>query len=494
MKTFLFTFLILLNGTTLTAQTVFDFNANCVKAYHDVISLKLAPAQALLNAEKQRNPNNLVPSFVENYIDFFTLFLNEDPNERKKRIDNWDTRLALMDEAPDDSPLKLFSKAIINLQWAVIEIKFGNRWAAGWAFRDAFKLARENQQKFPRFTPNLMITGPMQMAAATVPKGYKWLSNLLGIKGTMEQGRSYLQQFISSKDSWAQLFMEEGIFYSCYMQFYLLNQQDEALQFIRSQQLDIVNNHLFTYMAANLYLNNKQSNLTKSIVAGRNINPDYIVTGIWDFEMGFAKLYHLEPDASIYFERFLGNFKGSFYVKDAWMKLGMHYLLQNNKSQYERCLKNAISQGSTNTDADKRALKEALSGKVPNLVLLRARLLNDGGYHREALAMLAGKSSNDFQKPEEKLEFMYRVGRIYDDLDKYDDAMQAYQATINFGKNRTEYFAARAALQIGLIWEKKGNKAKAIEFYQQCIDMDNHDFKDSLDQKAKAGIARCGGG
>ncbi len=176
------------------------------------------------------------------------------------------------------------------------------------------------------------------------------------------------------------------------------------------------------------------------------------------------------------------------------MKLGMHYLLQNNKSQYERCLKNAISQGSTNTDADKRALKEALSGKVPNLVLLRARLLNDGGYHREALAMLAGKSSNDFQKPEEKLEFMYRVGRIYDDLDKYDDAMQAYQATINFGKNRTEYFAARAALQIGLIWEKKGNKAKAIEFYQQCIDMDNHDFKDSLDQKAKAGIARCGGG
>lgn len=475
------------------AAQVFDWNANCTKAYHDAISLKLAKAQSAINLEKQRNPSNLVPAFIENYIDFFILFLNENPQDRKARIGNWQKRLDLMDEAPDSSPFKLFSKAIINLEWAVVEIKFGNRWAAGWAFRDAFKLARENQQKFPSFTPNLMVTGPMQMVAATIPKNYRWLSNLLGIKGTMEQGRNNLKQFMNSRDAWTILFMEEGIFYQCYMQFYLLNQPDEALRFITSRQLDVENNQLFTYMAANLYLNNKQSSQCKAVVLGRNMSSEYLATSIWDFELAFAKLYHLEPDAGAYFERFLGNFKGSFYVKDAWSKLAMHYLLQNNIPQYNRCIANVISKGSTINDADKRALREAKSGKIPNILLLKARLLSDGGYHREALLVLAGKSSADFNKEDEKLEFMYRVGRIYDDLDKYEEALKAYQSTINFGKNRTEYFAARAALQTGLIYEKLGNIARAISYYQQCIDMDDHDFKDSLDQKAKAGLQRCKG-
>jgi tetratricopeptide (TPR) repeat protein len=246
-------------------------------------------------------------------------------------------------------------------------------------------------------------------------------------------------------------------------------------------------------MAANLYLNNKQSSQCKAVVLGRNRSPEYLATGIWDFEMAFAKLYHLEPDANIYFERFLNNFKGNFYVKDAWLKLAIHYLLQDNRTQYNRCIANVISKGSTLNDADKRALKEAKSGRIPNLLLLKSRLLNDGGYHREALNILAGKTSNDFEREEDKLEFMYRVGRIYDDLGKEEEALNAYRATINFGKNRTEYFAARAALQTALIYENQGNLSKAILYYQQCLDMDDHDFKDSLDQKAKAGLSRCKG-
>ena len=230
---------------------------------------------------------------------------------------------------------------------------------------------------------------------------------------------------------------------------------------------------------------------SKAIVEGRNKSPEYLQTSIWDFELAYAKLYHLDADAGVYFERFLSNFKGSIYVKDAWLKLGLHYLLQNNMQQYKRCLQNVTKYGGTLTDADKRALREAQSKKTPNIILLKARLLSDGGYHREALVLLAGLSSNNFDKDEEKLEFMYRVARIYDDLHRDEEAMKAYQSTINFGRYRTEYFAARAALQMGMLYENQGNKPKALEYYRQCIDMKDHDFKDALDQKAKAGISRC---
>ena len=74
-----------------------------------------------------------------------------------------------------------------------------------------------------------------------------------------------------------------------------------------------------------------------------------------------------------------------------------------------------------------------------------------------------------------------------------DSAINAYLTSIKLGEKRKEYFAARAALQIGYIYEKQGQKSTAIAYFQTCLDMDDHDYKDSLDQRAKSGIARCKG-
>ncbi|KAF0243058.1 MAG: hypothetical protein FD183_149 [Chitinophagaceae bacterium] len=126
-------------------------------------------------------------------------------------------------------------------------------------------------------------------------------------------------------------------------------------------------------------------------------------------------------------------------------------------------------------------------------MLLKARLLNDGGYHTEAYKLLAGKTEYDFEKEADKLEFAYRAARIYDDLGKTDEAIKAYLITIRIGSNRKEYFAARAAVQIAQIYEARGQKSLAIQYYQKCLEMEDHDYKDSLDQRAKSGIARCKG-
>jgi tetratricopeptide (TPR) repeat protein len=226
----------------------------------------------------------------------------------------------------------------------------------------------------------------------------------------------------------------------------------------------------------------------------RNKSDEYLKVSIWDFELGFTKLYHLETqDAARSLEIFVNNFKGKFYVKDAYQKLSWCYYLQGSQAKAEETRKNILKKGATDTDADKQALKDAKSGKWPNVLLLKARLLSDGGYSNDAAALLHGKTEDDFSKEEEKLEFAYRVARIYDDLGREEDAIRNYQIAIRLGETRKEYFAARAALQIGQIYEKRGQKALAITWYQRCLDMDDHEYKDSLDQRAKSGIARCKG-
>ena len=55
----------------------YDYNKNCQQAYQAIFKLKFAAGKALLETEKKANPNNLMPFFIEDYIDFFTLYIGE---------------------------------------------------------------------------------------------------------------------------------------------------------------------------------------------------------------------------------------------------------------------------------------------------------------------------------------------------------------------------------------------------------------------------------
>ncbi len=494
MKKIVFLFLLAIFHSGAYAEKVYEFNSTCQQAYGEITELKLNNGIALIEKAKKENPDNLIPYVLESYVDFFTLFFNEDPAEYKIRKERFEQRISLLKKGPESSPFYLFCLGAVYLQKAAVAVKFGEMWTAGFNFKHGYALIKENKKAFPTFTPNDLIYGGLRAIIGTIPKGYQWLASLFGIKGSITEGMKTIKGFVYSKDPWAKLMNNESSFFYCYLLFYIENKKEEAIQFIQDRKLDVVNNHLFAYMAANLGINNKQTEYAKNVMLNKSKSPEYLQTGVWDFEMGFVKLYHAETAEAIqYFERFLANFKGKFYVKDVYQKLSWCYYLQGNTAAAQAARNNVLKKGSTDADADQQALKEAKSGKWPNPVLLKARMMNDGGYDKEALELLSGKTVESFGKEEEKLEFEYRLARINDDLGKGDEAIQYYLEAIRLGESRTEYYAARAAWQIGQIYEKRGEKAKAMVFYNRCLDMDDHDYKNSLDQKAKSGIARCKG-
>jgi len=489
---FLFCFCILISSY---ADKVYNFDATCQQAYKEITSLRLANGQKLTALARQQNPDNLIPAFLDSYADFFVLFFNEDPAEFKIRKPHFDEYLNSLEDGPDSSPFYNYCRSVVLIQEACVEIKFGERWAAGWDFRKAFSLIKDNRKKFPSFVPNNMIYGPMLVVAGTIPDGYKWLAGLFGIKGSISNGMALMQTVINSNDVYAKLFSTEAIFYYSYIMFYIQNQPEQVFQLINQKKLDLVNNHLMAYMAANLAINNKMNEYARSIIQNRNNSSAYMQTPIWNFELAYVQLRHLElADATKNFEYFISHFKGKFYVKDACEKLSWCYYLQGNITAANNIRQLVLKKGSTETDADKQAYKDAKSGEWPNIILLKARVLNDGGYNEQAITLLQNKNANDFTDAADQLEFTYRTGRIYDDMHKDDAAIKSYLSAISLGENSTEYYASRAALQIGMIYEKQGNKTMAIQYYKKCLAMQDHDYKDSMDQKAKSGIARCSGG
>ncbi len=494
MKSILLISSLLLVSFCVNSQKVFDFNSTCIQSYQEITKLKIKSGKQLAERAKQQNQENLIPLLLESNADFYILILNENPADYKLLYPIFQIRLNQLQEGPKSSPFYLYSQAIIRIQRAAISVKFGNLWDAGWEFRKAYLLLKENKKLFSSFTPNDFMYGLLESLIATVPKGYKWIANLLGMKGSLHDGMQKVRNFTNSNDQWAKLFFNESSIIYPYLLFIIENKNEEALNFILQKKLDLINNHMHAFMASNLALKNKDVEYSKSIIQNRNLSDEYLKLSLWDFEMGYAQLYHLDyTSARNYFELFTQNFKGNFYVKDVYQKISWCYYLQGNMKQAEYARKQVLKRGSTESDADKKALKDAKANFWPNQLLLKARLLSDGGFHVEAFKLLAGKSEQNFDKEEEKLEFAYRSARIYDDLGKKDDAIHNYLITIRIGINRKEYFAARAALQIAQIYEERGEKNLAIDYYQKCLEMEDHEYKDSLDQRAKSGIARCKG-
>lgn len=474
-------------------QKHFDFNPGCRRAYRAIVQLRLDEGGQLLAAEKKRDPDNLIPFFLDNYIDFFRLFFNEDAAEYSAAKARLDQRLESMNEGPENSPFSLFTRSVIHFQWAAIKIKMGSSLDAGLEFRRSFLESQDCRQKFPDFGPALMVSGAMHVVAGTIPDGYRWLSNLLGIRGSVKEGMGELDQFLGMNDEWSELYRDEANFYYLYLQFYILNKHEQVFAYIRQHNLDVRNNYLYAYLYANLCINDQQSALAERIIDGRSHAPGYLDMPVWDLEMGYALLNHLEPGTPAYLERFLRRFTGRFYVKDALEKLSWYYYLRGDNAVADSLRREVIRRGTAESDADRQALKAARSGIWPDKTLLRARLLTDGGYFEEALRSLQGVSTSSFARPEERCELAYRLARIYDGLGRKDDAITAYLTTIKTGEGLREYYAARAALQAGYIYEEKGDCGRAVGFFQKCLSLKDHDYKNSLDQRAKSGIARCRG-
>jgi tetratricopeptide (TPR) repeat protein len=331
----------------------------------------------------------------------------------------------------------------------------------------------------------------MQVAAGTIPPGYQWLANLLGINGTIDSGMQNLEKMLNSPDPYAIIFHDEAAFYFCYLKFYIINQRDQVFQYIRQQNWDTRNNHLFAYLVANLSLNNQNASVTEEIIKLISHDPSYLEMPTWDMQMGYAKADRLDPESIIYHERFLRRFKGKFYVKDVLQKISWMYYLQHDHENAEATRARLLTLGNTETDADKQAQKDAESGRWPNETLLRARLLDDGGYYEQAFQLLSTRTVSSFSDPAERLEYYYRTGRVYDALGHKSEALTAYQEAMRLGGSRHEYYGARAALQMGYIYEGEGDKKNALIFFNKVLEMKSHDYKNALDQKAKAGIERC---
>lgn len=469
------------------AKGDFEITTNIKTAYAKILELRLAEAETILKTENRVNSNNLMVEYLENYIDCIQVFISEDEQLLKKLEPKKSSRLAKMEKGNSNSEYYLHTQAMMRIHWLLVRSKFGESISSIRELKKAGELFEKNQSKFPSFIGNKHGLGIIHVTVGAIPDDYSWGKSLLGLSGNLTQGFRELNEVITYSKTKNYLFEEEVILMMAYLQIQFSKDKNDAWVTMRSNSVYTAKSPIAAYVKALVAIQTGRA--ASAILVLENSKPKGNQYSIpqWDLLYGTAKLYRLDKNADYYLKRFVNNFKGRNQIKLAYKKLAEHALIYKSESTFKYYINKGKISGNETAYGDKDAQHFMESEQVPDLNLLEADLLLNGGFYNESLAVL---NANDNYSGREKVEHFYIKGRNYQAQNKATEAIKTFKDLLELLEGKNTYFACSAALQIGLIYEQKRLKSTAKGYFEKCLEMKSDRYESSLHAKAKAGLNR----
>ena len=474
----------------LLGKGYFDFHNKAQAIYNNIFELRLNEASTAIARLKNTEPDNLIVYHLENYLDFFTIYVSEDYETYKKLVPNKDRRLTKIKSGNSKSPYYLFIQAEIRLHWALLRLRFEEYVPAFRDINKAHKLLLRNQALFPSFLANKKDLGILHAAVGTVPDNFRWALELLtSLEGTIEQGKKEIEYVINQSEKQRFPYILETKVLYTFLLLHLDGRPEAAWGALKNAGLDARKTPLHAFVLANVAMRTGRNDQAIKWIQETPCD-EFMPFPYLDYMLGVAKLRRLDTRAKQDLRKFIATTKGKHFIKEAYQKLAWADLLDNNIKGYNANMQLVITNGIASAGGDENAEKEANDGILPNIHLLKSRLLFDGGYYSRAYIFLSSFSEFNFPFYIHKIEYNYRLGRILDGLNNREDAIVQYNKTIAIGRTHEAFYACNAALRAGLIKEKSGDKIAAKSYFNLCLDLNPTDYKTGLHLQAKAGLMR----
>ncbi|HKK76363.1 MAG TPA: hypothetical protein VJ953_14890 [Saprospiraceae bacterium] len=473
------------------AKYSFDYNGEIKAAYRQIMDLDLPAAAKSLEALAVHQPDNLARIHLEDYYDFLQIYASDREDVYKSLKKNRNLRLHLLEEGPVESPWYLYTQADVRLHWAFLKFQFGDYLSGFLDVKKAFQLLEENVEAHPEFAPNYKDLGILKALVGTVPDQYQWGVRLLsGLEGSIAQGRKDLEKCLEDKQASTLFLQEESRLLYSYLLVYIGWDYQDAWRLLApmaktaGQQVF----KAFIYSKVAFRSGNNDEAIRVLRIARRRSGWQYFP--IMEFDLGSALLRKLDPAAAPHFRYFLERYQGRQDVKAAHHRLAWCALLNQDQQTYLFQMSLVQSKGTEASGRDKDASWAAQLDFVPHPQLLKARLLFDGGYFAQALQALEKVKKGALTQNYEQLELDYRKGRIYHGMKNWSKALFYYNAVYHRGAADGYFFACNAVLQMGLIFEERGQLEEAAIYFDRCLDADAEVYRNSLHMAAKAGLQR----
>lgn len=461
-----------------------QFTPNQSQAYQEILNLKLKTAEAMLAKE---NKNDAINAYLKNYVLVLQLLTSQHDSLFQAKKEQEEIALAQIKKWNRKSAYHRFLQAEVKIQWAIVKLMWGENLAAAWSIKRAYHLLEENEQLYPDFLPTKKSLGLLRVVLGSVPEKYQWFLQLFGLEGNIKQGLENMQTVTEANT----IFSLETQLLLMLVQTYVLNEPAQALQV----SIAVGNTHKNSLLAR--FISALVSMKAGKLQGGDKLlmlpvsDSGFIYSPFFDYLNGETCLLSGSYEqANHFYKLFLAHYQGKNYIKNAYYRLFLSDWL-SDKPQASRYLDSCLSKGQTQIELDKNAENFAKRRNLPHKALMKARLLTDGGFYEKAWQVVQQIPEKELSNQKDKIELLYRKARILDKQGKHEDACHFYQKTIALSGNLPYYFAPNAALQLAYLYRDVfKDKNLAMSYFKKVLTYPQHEYKNSLDHKAKTALKR----
>lgn len=459
-------------------EAIWKFDPELYKAYEWVTNLHPEKANELLANYKG---NVLHKTYVQTLNETLQILITEDHARFAEFDERFKARIKYLESLPSSAET-LFLLAEIHLQRGFCYLNLGQEVNAVLSIRKANQLVTDCQKKFPGFIPVKKTAGAIQVMVGAVPDKYQWFMNLLGLKGSVSAGQKLLSELRVSTSS---LSMEASILFFAVKGF--LNQQfAEAATGINDCLKEQPNNRLLLFMSVNMLIKDARSEEALQMIHRIDQQTQGLPMHYINYLRGEVLLQKGEYAQSIQaFKKFIEDYPSISFKKDSHFKIALNYWLLNDTQKAKLYFDKAKTTGSAKAEPDKYAHAQLETGSLPNKKLSKVRFSTDGGYYKEAAAVLQTISPADLPTAKEQTEYYYRKARLAHGTGELSAAKLFYQQSIDMTKNNPWYFGANSALQLGYIAKAQKDFPNARKYFELALSYQRHEYKNSIDSKAR---------
>ncbi|GAL83305.1 hypothetical protein CHU_1807 [Sporocytophaga myxococcoides] len=461
----------------------FFFTEASQAKYKEVLKLKSVTG---FPSAQQDQAANGINTYIEHLAETIKMLVEENPELLDRYKQNSEAAEIKVSGLNPNSPYYLFVLGEIKLQRAFVKLKFGEEISSMWELRLAYKTLAENAIKHPDFLPNNKSIGLLKILVGSIPEKYTWIVNLVGMEGSVKEGLEMLKTVSESETPFAS---EAKILRIAVLNF-ILGKETGSEKAVKDLYLSENDNLLYTFLYASVCMKNAHSEEALCILES---SPDYSSN-----YLNFAYLYLMTGDiylqkgiytkAFYLYKRFLNEYRGGNFKKEAYYKIFLCYWLNNEDDKAIQILPQIKKEGNAIYDGDKYALYFAENRDFSDKNIMKVRLAIDGGYFNTAEDILQKLSPNDFHSQKDKIEYYYRFARFYHKTGKIIEAIKFYKKTIDLSGDKKLYFAPNAALQLGYIYRYQNNKEQAVFYFEKALTYKDYYYKNGIDNKARGAL------
>lgn len=449
-----------------------NYNANIEKSHMALLNLDFKTSEKYLAIEKKNTIQNTYVNYLESYQSFLEVYFKmraSDFEIFKTKSDACLKLLKLETEISEASELA----SIVYIQKAFIH----SLWNEPYQYAKAYIKGQAELEKMePSHTEYLKMASLYEVIGGSIPKSYKSLAKLFNFTGNSSKGLKMIQDYLNLHKPSSALRTEGQIIELYIHQLLDLPKEINNLVLKDALLLNYVKLQNQTLKAST------QIDWINQLNTGHSDLPDY-------FTFLKAKAYlNLQDSMGLGFmDTFLKEHEGLSLKHAAHFYKYWYYSAQGNPtaSHSEKAQLTRLPDPIFPLD---KKLTKRIAKNQNNAFLIQSRMLFDAQAYDKALIVLKNKDAKRSLKSEaEKIEFLYRLARIYEKKKKMNAAIQLYQKVIDTQQSEF-YFVAFSAYNLGKIHAKLKHTQLAKSYFLQALDLNKGEYQQSIENKCSFAI------